>query len=203
MSFQFNIDKILNSSSNIFYEIIDKVAVNSLSNAGKELNKDYVLNRVLMDSIEYSLLKMKSEESFLSQILYKNFGIGDKNSKRRTEIIFLGIQLKEEMSEIYKQQHRINFHEKNIVSTIENLTRLSTAFGRKLHQLDDEKIKVDCKKYLKELYLKIDEANAYLKEFKLRSIYLESCLFKYNELLETIPRYHELREERKGYMLSN
>ncbi len=203
MSLQINIDKILNSSSNIFYKIIDKVAVNSLSNARKEASLEYGLNTILIDAIQFSVAQLESEESLVSQLLYNNFGIGENNNKRRIELIMLGGQLKSVIREVEIKKKKLDFHERNVLSSIENLTRLSTAFGKKLYQLEDEEMKIDCERYLKELYLNIDEADGYIKKFKLKSIYLESCLFKYNELLKNIPRYHELREEGRGYILSN
>ncbi len=203
MSLQINIDKILNSSSNIFDEILDKVAINSLKNARKELSIEYDIHRVLMDTIEFSLEQLREEEGFVSQFLYDKFGIGEDKNRRRRELLMLGGQLKGVIRELHRHKNRIKFHEENLFSSIENLTRLSTAFGKKLHKIDDENLKMACEIYLKEIYLQIDKANTYQKEFALKKIYLESTLFKYDKLLKQIPRYHELREERENYMLSN
>ena len=203
MSLQINIDKILNSSSNIFDEILDKVAINNFKNARKELAVKDELNSALIESIEFSLLRLKREESLLSQFLYSKFKIGETKNKRRTELIMLGGKLKSVIRNIERQKSRIRFHENNLIASIENLTRLSGAFGKKLHQLDDENMKIECEMYLKEIYIQIDKANSCKEEFALKKIYLESTLFKYDKLLKQIPRYHELREERENYMLSN
>ena len=203
MSFQINISKILNSSNNIFDEILDKVAINNLKNARKELAVKDDLNGSLIEVIAFSLERLKSEESLFSQFLYSKFGIGETKNKRRTELIMLGGKLKNVIRSIKRQESRIEFHVDNLITSIENLTRLAEAFGKKLHQLDDENMKMTCEIYLKEIYLQIDKADNCKEEFALKKIYLESTLFKYNELLKQIPRYHELREERENYMLSN
>lgn len=203
MSFQINISKILNSSNNIFDEILDKVAINNLKNARKELAVKDDLNGSLIEVIAFSLERLKSEESLFSQFLYSKFGIGETKNKRRTELIMLGGKLKNVIRSIKRQESRIEFHVDNLTTSIENLTRLAEAFGKNLHQLDDESMKMECEIYLKEIYLQIDKADNCKEEFALKKIYLESTLFKYNELLKQIPRYHELREERENYMLSN
>jgi len=196
-----NIDKILNSTNDVFYEIVEKIELNSISNAKKALEEKKSLNTELIDAIEFSLSRLKSEENFLSQMLYNSFGIGKAKNQRREQLIFLGGQLKGQISQFERDRNKIKFHYDNVLSTLQNLTTLSEAFGRKINFLINEKKEKRCQLYLKELYLKMDIGNACQKELSLKSIYLESCLFKYKELLKQIPRYHELKEERWSYIL--
>ena len=202
MSMHMNIDKILNSTNDIFYEIVEKIELNNLSNAKKELESKHSLNIVLIDAIEFSLLKLKSEENLLSQMLYNTFGIGKAKNQRREQLISLGGQLKSQITQFERDRNRIKFHYDNVVSTLQNLTTLSEAFGKKMHFLINENMEKRCQTYLKELYIKMDESNRCQKELSLKSIYLESCLFKYKELLKRIPRHHELQEERWKYLLA-
>ena len=64
MSLNMNIDKILNSSNDVFYEIVEKIELNSISNAKKALEEKKSLNTELIDAIEFSLSRLKSEENF-------------------------------------------------------------------------------------------------------------------------------------------
>ena len=203
MSLHMNIDKILNSTNDVFYEIVEKIELNSLSNAQKELESQHSLNTVLIDAIEFSITKLKSEENLLSQMLYSTFGIGKAKNQRREQLVSLGGQLKGQISQFERDRNRIKFHYDNVVSTLQNLTTLSEAFGKKMHFLINENMEKRCQRYLKELYIKMDESNRCQKELSLKSIYLESCLFKYKELLKQIPRHHELKEERWKYMLAS
>lgn len=198
-----NIDKILNSSNDIFYEIVAKIESNYIINARKELAQEQGLNTVLIDAIEFSLSRLKAEENFLSQMLYSTFGIGRKKNKRREELILLGSQLKGQITQFERDRNRINFHYENVVSSLQNLTKLSEAFSRKIHFIFNENMEKRCQEYLKELYVKMDESNTCREKLSLKSIYLESCIFKYKELLKKIPRHHELAEERWKYMLGN
>jgi len=197
-----NIDKILNSTNDVFYEILEKIELNTISNAKKELEVKQTLNTELIDAIEFSLSRLKSEENLFSQILYSTFGIGKAKNQRREQLLVLGSQLKGQITQFERDRNRVNFHYENVVSTLKNLTKLSDAFGRKMHFLLNENLEKRCQLYLKELYLKMDIGNAYQKELSLKSIYLESCLFKYKEILKQIPRYHELKEDKLNYTLA-
>lgn len=203
MSLNMNIDKILKSKNDVFYEIVEKIDANNIANARKELALEHQLNTVLMDAIEFSIVKLKSEENLLSQMLYSTFGIGKAKNQRREQLISLGGQLKSQISLFERDRNRIKFHYDNVVSSLQNLTTLSEAFGRKVHFLMNPELENRCQKYLKKLYVKMDESNACQKELSLKSIYLESCLYKYKELLRKIPRHHELKEERWQYMLAS
>ena len=130
MSLNINIDKVLNSND-VFYEILKEIDANSLDNAKKELEIQYDLNVVLIDAIEFSIAKLKSEESLLSQVLYSTFGIGKTKNKRRVELIAFGSQLKNEIAQFERDRNRINFHCENIVSSLRSLITLSEALVKK------------------------------------------------------------------------
>jgi len=202
MSMHIKIDKILNSTNDVFYEIVEKIELTHISDAQKELEKHQHLNTELIDAIEFSLSRLKSEENLLSQILYNSFGIGKTKNRRREQLIVLGSQLKGQITQFERDQKRVNFHYENVVSTLKNLTKLSEGFGRKMNFLVNEKLQKRAQTYLKELYLKMDVANVCQKELSLKSIYLESCLFRYKEILKKIPRHHEIKEERWNYTLT-
>ena len=202
MSMHIKIDKILNSTNDVFYEIVEKIELNHISDAQKELEKHQHLNTELIDAIEFSLSRLKSEENLLSQILYNSFGIGKTKNRRREQLIVLGSQLKGQITQFERDQKRVNFHYENVVSTLKNLTKLSEGFGRKMNFLVNKKLQKRAQTYLKELYLKMDVANVCQKELSLKSIYLESCLFRYKEILKKIPRHHEIKEERWNYTLT-
>jgi len=202
MSMHIKIDKILNSTNDVFYEIVEKIELTHISDAQKELEKHQHLNTELIDAIEFSLSRLKSEENLLSQILYNSFGIGKTKNRRREQLIVLGSQLKGQITQFERDQKRVNFHYENVVSTLKNLTKLSEGFGRKMNFLVNKKLQKRAQTYLKELYLKMDVANVCQKELSIKSIYLESCLFRYKEILKKIPRHHEIKEERWNYTLT-
>jgi len=198
-----NIDKILNNSDNdIFYEIIEKIELGNLSDARQELSIPYTLDRVLIDAIEFTLKKLKKEESFFSQIIYKSFGIGKEKNKRREQLILLGAQLKSEISQIERDRHRIQFFADNLYGYLQNLSLLSEALGKKKPLLPSESLEIRCQNYLKELYIKMDESNSYYDALNMKGIYLESCIYKYREVLKKIPRYRTIEEERWNYLLA-
>jgi len=197
-----NIDKILNSNNDVFYEIIEKLELSNLSDSRKELNNPYTLDKVLIDAIEFTLKKLKKEESFLSQILYSSFGVGKEKNKRREQLILLGAQLKGEITKLERDRHRIQFFSDNLYGYLQNLSLLSEALGKKKPLLQTESLENRCQSYLKNLYKKMDETNGYHDALVMKNIYLESCLFKYKELFKQIPRNHELKEEQWNYLLT-
>ena len=190
-----DINNILNSEENMFKKILEQIIIENQHNAKEELESTEEMNLILYDAIDFTLLKLEEEENFFSKILYNSFGIGKEKNQRRGQLIFLGSQLKSKLKNLERDKHKINYHNKNILSSIDNLTRLSTAFSRKIQFLMDEKLVKKCDKYLKEIYIKTDEANKCRIELDMKSIYLESCLSKYGKLLRKIPRYSELTED--------
>jgi len=196
------IDKILNSNTDVFYEIIEKMELKNLSDVRQELSNTYNLDKVLIDAIEFTLKKLRKEESFVSRILYNSFGVGKEKNKRREQLILLGSQLKSEISQLERDIHRIQFFSDNVYGYLQNLSLLSEAIGKKKPLLQTESLENRCQGYLKELYKKMDETNGYHDALTMKGIYLESCLYKYKELFKKIPRYQTIKEERWNYLLA-
>jgi len=196
------IDKILNSNTDVFYEIIEKMELKNLSDVRQELSNTYNLDKVLIDAIEFTLKKLRKEESFFSQVLYSSFGIGKEKNKRREQLILLGAQLKSEISKLERDRRRIQFFADNVYGYLQNLSLLSEALGKKKPLLQTESLENRCQSYLKDLYKKMDETNGYHDALTTKGIYLESCLYKYKELFRQIPRYQTIKEERWNYLLA-
>ena len=196
MSSKINIDRILNSNRDVFDEILSKLENSILANARKELNNKYDFNQELYEATAFTLRELDEEEGFISKFLYSSFGVGREKNPRREQLIVLGGQLKLEINNLKREKYKINFHLKNIFMLLSNLERLTDMFGQKRHTLKNSSIQKRAQEYLKETYLKIDEVEQCKKELNVKLIYLESCHFKYNKLLQQIPRHQEIDEDR-------
>ncbi len=196
MSLSINIDKLLESNEETFKNILNKLFMENLTNAKKELASTYEFNQKLYEAIEFTLKKLKQEEGFISRVLYSSFGVGKKKNKRRKHLILLGTQLKTEIAKIERDIERLNLYHKNSLTSSDALIRLSNELSKKVHTLDDSRLINRCDKYLKKIYRATDEVNISTKELDLKSIYLESSVDKYKGLLVQIPRYHELRDHK-------
>ena len=201
MSLSMNIDKLLNSDEKVFEKILKKLFMENLGNSKEELKQRYKFNKKLYEVIEFTLLKLKVEEGFISRVLYGSFGIGKKKNKRRKQLILLGTQLKAEISKLEKNIQKVDFYHNNSLSNAEVLTQLSDGFGKKVYTIDDDVLADKCNKYLRKIYIITDEVNRSIRELDLKSIYLENSIDQYRTLLKKIPRYHELKEEK--YLLEN
>jgi hypothetical protein len=191
-----NIDKLLNTDEAVFKNILKKIFVENLRNANKELAQEYKFNHKLYEAIDFTLLKLKQEETLVSRILYNSFGVGKKKNKRRKQLILLGTQLKTEIGKLERDIKRVTGYHENSLESMEALTRFSDAFGRKLHLLSDDAKRKKCSNYLQKIDLVIDEVNKSTKALDNRSLLLESSLDKYRGLLKRIPRYRELSDNK-------
>jgi len=201
MSLSINIDNILSRNRSFFNDILEQLENKTVLQAKSEIERRYEVNKVLYEAIEFTIKKLDEEESVLSKILYKSFGIGREKNERRTQLVVLGGHLKAEISQIEREKYKITFHLKNLSHLLENLQRLSEAFSERTHTLRKIEDYNRCREYLKEVYLKTDEVTQYKKELNVKMIYLESCRFKYEKLLKQIPRHRELTEDRViGYI---
>jgi len=201
MSLSMNIDKLLNSNEEVFENILKKLFMENLSKSKKELALGYTFNTKLYEAIEYTLLKLKKEEGVISRFLYSSFGVGKKKNKRRKDLIVLGIQLKKEIEKLEKNMQRVDFYYKNSVTSSVALSKLSKSFGKNVYTIEDDDLADKCNRYLRKIYVIIDEVNRSKKDLDLKSIFLESSIDKYRTLLKKIPRYHELKDEK--YLLEN
>ena len=190
-----NIDKLLNSDEKVFENILKKLFMENLGNSKKELEERYKFNHKLYDAIDFTLQKLKKEETLMSRILYKSFGVGKKKNKRRKHLILLGTQLKVEIGNLERNIQKIKVYHKNTLASSIALTRLSDGFGQKVYRIEDDALADKCNKYLRKIYIITDEVNRATRELDMKSIFLESSVDKYRTLLKKIPRYHELNVE--------
>jgi len=191
-----NIDKLLNTDEAVFENILNKLFVTNLNNSDNELELKYKFNHKLYEVIDFTLLKLKEEESILSRILYNSFGVGKKKNKRRKQLILLGTQLKTEIGKLDRDINRVQHYHKNSLTSVDALTRFSNGFGRKIHILEDDTLTDKCNLYLKRIYLVIDRVDKSTQELDKKSLLLESSADKYRGLLKRIPRYHELNDNK-------
>ena len=196
MSSKINIDRILNSNRDVFDAILSKLENSIVSNAQKELMNNYNFNKELYEATLFTLRELDEEEGFISKFLYRSFGVGKEKNPRREQLILLGGQLKLEIHKLKREKYKINFHLKNIFALLTNLEHLANMFGRKRVFLRNSVIQKRLQEYLRETYLKIDEITYCKEELNVKIIYLESCHSKYDKLLQQIPRYQEITEDR-------
>jgi hypothetical protein len=196
MSLSNDIENILNSNDDVFPDILEKILMENLTNAKEELKETHKLNKILYEAIDFTVKKLDEEEGSISKLLYKAFGIGKDKNPRREQLLGLGGQLKSQITSLERDRKKIGFYYDNVTSSYESLTRLSEGFGRKVHFLTNKEQQKRCNNYLKDLYIKIDETDACRRELDMKSIYLESCIYKYDELLKRIPRYKEIRGDK-------
>ena len=198
MSSKINIDKILNSSRDVFDEILSKLENSLLEKSRIELkNNRYEFNKELYEATRFTLRELDKEEGFISRFLYRSFGIGKDKNPRREQLIVLGGQLKLEINKLKREKHKIDFYLRNIFILLSNLESLANMFREKKYIFKNSSMNMKrVQEYLKETYLKIDEVERCKKELNVKLIYLESCHSKYNKLLKQIPRHHEIVEDR-------
>ena len=195
MSISINIGNILNSSNDIFYEILDKLQKENIQRAKKELTLKNEFDTTLIDAISLTVEMLHEEEGFVSRALYSSFGIGKKRNKRREQLIILGSQLKSQLSEKEKSIRRSRYRKENLYSTQKNLTRLHKAFKDKIPFLNSYTLQNRAIKYMRELNKNIEATITYQDELEVRINYLNNTLQEYRRVLRQIPRYHELKEE--------
>ncbi len=196
MSSKINIDRILNSNKEVFDEILSKLENSIIINSKKELNNNYDFKQELYEATAFTIRELNEEEGFISKFLYRSFGMGREKNPRREQLIVLGGQLKLELNNIKREKYKINFHLKNIFMLLDNLEEFIDMFREKERFLKKSRIRKRRDEYLKEIYRKIDEVEECKKELNIKNIYLESCYSKYNKLLQQIPRYQEISEDR-------
>ncbi len=196
MSSKINIDRILNSNKEVFDEILSKLENSIIINSKKELNNNYDFKQELYEATAFTIRELNEEEGIISKFLYRSFGMGREKNPRREQLIVLGGQLKLELNNIKREKYKINFHLKNIFMLLDNLEQFIDMFREKERFLKKSRIRKRRDEYLKEIYRKIDEVEECKKELNIKNIYLESCYSKYNKLLQQIPRYQEISEDR-------
>ena len=190
-----DIDNILHSDKSTFLVILDKIVLENITSAKKELDELDTFNKVLYETVEFTLQKLNEEEGILSRLFYRSFGIGKKNNKRREQLHMLGANLKGHISQLERDRKRINFYQDNLSSSYGGLKSLSDGFAKKLMFLSTSELEARCNQYLKIVYEKMDETDSYKKSLDMKDIYLESCISNYEKLLKRIPRNKEIKNE--------
>ncbi|HHD75413.1 MAG TPA: hypothetical protein ENK82_06020 [Campylobacterales bacterium] len=196
MSANLDIDTILKNDEKKFLILLDQIVLHNIEAAKKELNEFDKFNKVLYETVEFTIQKHNEEEGILSKLFYRTFGIGKNSNKRREQLLMLGGNLKAHINQLKRDRKRVYYHYNNICSSDESLNILSQSFSEKVISLTDIKKRNLCNKYLKLIYTKIDEVDTFKKSLDMKDLYLESCISNYKRLLKRIPRNKEITEEK-------
>jgi len=196
MSANLDIETILKSDENKFLTLLDKIVSHNIEAAQKELDEFDKFNKVLYETVEFTLQKHNQEEGILSKLFYRSFGVGKKNNKRREQLHMLGGNLKAHISQLKRDRKRVDYHYNNISSSHESLKALSESFSQKVVALSNTQLQDKCNNYLKLIYKKMDETDTFKQSLDMKDIYLESCISNYKRLLKKIPRNQEIEEEK-------
>ena len=195
MSVSINIGNILNSPSNTFYEIIDKLQKHNIYLSKKEVALKNKFDSILIDAIILTLEALKEEEGFISRLIYSSFGIGKNKNKRREQLIILGSQLKSQLNDKEKSIKKSRYYRENLYSSEKNLTRLHKAFKEKIPFLNSYTLQNKAINYMREINRNIETISTCQDELDIRINYLNNTINEYRKVLRQIPRYYELREE--------
>ena len=108
MPMRINIENILKSRKDVFYEMLNKLTQTNIDLAKTELEHDCCnIDEQLFDAIVLTLNKLHSEEDLISRFLYSSFGIERYKNKRREQLLILGKQLKSKYDETQQAITRI------------------------------------------------------------------------------------------------
>ena len=195
MSISINIGNILNSPTNTFHEIIDKLQKTNINFAKDELTLKNELDNILIDAIILTVEALKKEEGLVSRTMYNYFGIGKEKNKRREQLIILGSQLKSQLNTREKSIRKTRHHRENLYSSEKNLIRLHKAFKDKIPFLNSYTLQNRAINYMREVNRNIKTVKTYQDELDIRVNYLSNSISEYRKVLRQIPRYHELKEE--------
>lgn len=196
MSMRINIENILKSHKDVFYEILNKLTHNNIDLAKTELERtNCELDEQLFEAIELTLDKLRDEEGFLSRFLYSSFGIGRHKNKRRDQLLILGGQLKSQYNETQRTLTRIKHYEENLDSSRKNLYKLRQGFQNKIAFLPSILLQERSQKYMEQIDFHIKRIHEYETALEERRQRLKANTYEYKSLFKRIPRYHELREE--------
>jgi len=195
MSISINIGNILNSSTETFHEIIDKLQKKNIELTKKELTTKTELDSTLIDAIMLTVEALIKEEGFISRVLYNSFGIGKEKNKRREQLIILGSQLKSQISDVEKRLRATRHNQENLYSSEKNLSRLHKAFKDKIPFLNSYTLQNRAIKYMRDINRNIEIVKTYQDELEIRINHINNTINEYRKVLKQIPRYHELRED--------
>jgi hypothetical protein len=196
MSMRINIENILKSHRSLFDDIIAKLQAKNLSNAKKILEEhNHTFDQTLFDAIDLTLQELKKEESLISRVLYRSFGIGKEKNKRREHLIIFGSELKSQLAQEKKYQIDLHQHQENLENSYKNLERLRKALKNKATFLVSDLLRERCYEYIQEIDKKIEEISALQGQLYNCKIEIRDIIKVYTKQLKKIPRYYELRED--------
>lgn len=191
-----DIEHLLKNDKSMFLEMIDDIVKENIIAVQEELDELDKFNKVLYETVEFSLNKLYEEEGILSRLFYNSFGIGKRNNKRRQQLVTLGSTLKGHISQLQRDRKRIGFYHEKIVIAYQSLKSMAKQFSTELKYLDKEPLEEKCNAYLKVIYENMDEVDGYKRSLEMKDIYLESCISSYRGLLRKIPKHSEVGDER-------
>ncbi len=195
MSISIHIGNILNSSTETFHEIIDKLQKKNIELSRQELALKNEFDETLIEAILLTVEALREEEGFISRVLYNSFGIGKEKNKRREQLIILGSQLKSQLNSRDKSIRKSRHYKDNLYRSKKNLTRLHKAFKNKIPFLKSYTLQNRAINYMRETNRHIERIILCEDELEIRINHLNSILNKYRKVLRQIPRYHKLQEE--------
>ena len=195
MSISINIGNILNSSTETFHEIIDKLQKENIELSKQEVALKNEFDNTLVEAILLTIEELKEEEGFMSRLLYSSFGIGKEKNKRREQLIILGSQLKSQLSSIEENIQKSRQYKKNLYHSKKNLTHLHKAFKDKIPFLNNYTLQNRAINYMKETNRNIERVTICEDELEIRINHLKNTLNQYRKVLRKIPRYYKLKEE--------
>jgi len=193
MSIRVNIENILKSPDETFENILSQITSDTLNRVKTELKiKIPTKDTILFDAITLILKNLESEESYISRLLYRLFGIELRENVRRKQLLILGGELKSQYSNIEKRLYATDVNLDNIASTIAILQKLKRAFRDKILFLVDKRLIKRADSYIEKIDRKILKLKGYKERLLKRKNLLIALRGDYKRLLRKIPRYHEL-----------
>lgn len=195
MSANINIDALLNQDENALFTLLDQCVLKHLKAAEKELNEFDKFNKVLYETVQFTIQKYREEEGTLSKLFYRTLGIGKPHNKRREQLSMLGSNLKAHINQLKRDRRRVVYHQNNLISSYANLKDLADSLSKQAIQLNNLSFQNKSNQYLKIIYENMDELEMFKKSLAMKDIYLESCISNYKKLLKKIPRNKEIHEE--------
>jgi len=195
MPMRINIENILKSRKDVFYEMLNKLTQTNIDLAKTELEHNCCnIDEQLFDAIVLTLNKLHSEEDLISRFLYSSFGIERYKNKRREQLLILGKQLKSQYDEIQQAITRIKECKKNLDSSHKNLLKLRQGFHDKTESLSSILLQERSYKYIEEIDFKLKHIKEYEEALEEKTQKLKANAHKYKTLLKRIPRSRELRK---------
>jgi len=196
MAIESYVEDILKSPEVTFRKIVSKIVQKSDKSAKMELVRQYTeVDEVLFSAIKSILGDLELEESIVSQFVYRYFNIEIVKSRKREQLIILGIELKTKYSKLEREQSRLDIHILNLTLSLDNLKRLRDAFDKNRDSLQIDKEINKNEAFMKKLHGIIDELSEYLDALRQKSLKLSETERLYLNLYKQIPRYYELQEE--------